>query len=43
MILCDCEMEGDGRVVRVGGRHPPPPEGNQVEGIEGRSGLRRME
>ena len=29
---------GQGRV-----QAPPPPEGNQVEGREGRSGLRRME
>ena len=42
MILCGYTTEVAGRVARDGCRHPPP-KGNQAEGGEGRSGLRRME
>ena len=43
MIPCGCTTELYGRVARGGCGHPPPPDGNQAEGREWRSGLRRVE
>ena len=42
MILCGFTTEGDRRLARGRGGHHPP-EGNQVEGREGRSWLIIME
>ena len=41
MIMCACTTEVDEIVVRGGCGHLPP-EGNQAEGGERRSGLRRI-